>query len=140
MSEASIQRIIIDPAANGVILSSGDVRKVFVLDRGERGRSVHDLLREIASTVGNGLDVNIEVRDPEGLGAPIAAKPKKLLTPADVSAEYGWSVKTLEEWRHAGKGPQYTKLGESRRAPIYYRREDVEAFLRSNTIRTTGKV
>lgn len=132
-------QIVIDSAANGVILSAGGERKVYVLADGHRGRAVHDLLREVAANVGLGLEVNIEVRDPGGQEAPVAAKPKRVLTPAEVSEEYGWPVKTLEEWRGSGRGPKYVKNGESRRAAVYYRREDLEAFLRENTIQTTGK-
>ena len=136
----NVQRIVIDPAANGLILSAGDSCKVFVLDSPGRGQAVHDLLKEIVASVAGSLDVNIEVRDPEGVEKSISAKPKKILTPAEVSEEYGWSMSTLSEWRSMGKGPEYSKLGESKRSAIYYRRESVEAFLRVNTIKTTGKV
>ena len=41
------------------------------------------------------------------------------------------STDTLENWRAKRQGPAWTKLGEGKRAPVRYRRGDIEAFLKA---------
>jgi excisionase family DNA binding protein len=48
-----------------------------------------------------------------------------LLTSADLSAELGVPIKTLDQWAWKGGGPAFLKIGRHRR----YRREDVDAWL-----------
>ena len=48
-----------------------------------------------------------------------------LLTPEDVAAEIGVSLRTLSRWRTDGTGPPWIKAGHHAR----YRPADVEAWL-----------
>jgi DNA-binding transcriptional MerR regulator len=50
---------------------------------------------------------------------------KKLLTGAEVSAEYGWAEATLRYWHHKGIGPRSARIGRRR----MYRREDVDRWV-----------
>ncbi len=131
-----MEHITIEQAVNGVILSAGETRKVYVMEPGARSRSVHDLLKEVAAALGEGLEVRIDVRDPAGQETPVRETPqKRSLTQEDVASEYGLPVKTLEDWRSSGRGPRYTKPGKR----VYYLREDIEFFLRANAVVTTGR-
>lgn len=51
------------------------------------------------------------------------------LTPRQLAEELDVSTQTLANWRWAGVGPQYVKLGTARNAPIRYRRTAVDAWL-----------
>ena len=136
MNEPVLQEpIVIEPAVNGVILSTGTRRKIYVLEPGNRSRGVHDLLAEVAATLG-GLEVNVQVSDPSGTEHPVATKRQKLkLKEVDVAEEYSVPVKTLQAWRRLGTGPAYEKVGMS----IYYDRAEVEAFFKRHRIVTTGE-
>jgi hypothetical protein len=128
-------RIVIEPAANGVILEAGTVRKVFVLDTGSRSRAIHDLLREVAASVGEDLDVVVQVTDPRGVERAVATRSaKRELREDDVADEYGVPVKTLQQWRRLATGPAYAKVGKS----VYYGRADLDAFFSRHRIKTTG--
>lgn len=136
MSEqAALQApIVIEPAVNGVILSTGDRRKIYVLEPGSRGRSVHDLLQEVAAAIG-GLDVVVQITDPTGGEKPVSSKKARVkLKEGDVAEEYNIPVRTLQEWRRRGTGPAYEKLGTS----VYYDRHEVDEFFRRHRIVTTG--
>jgi hypothetical protein len=136
MNGNSIQRIIIDPAANGVILKAGENTKVFILEPGTRSRAVHDLLKEVANAMGDGLEVNVQVSDPGGREAAISSRsPRTKLKENDVSDEYSVPVKTLQGWRRLGTGPAYEKIGSS----IYYDRTVLDEFFRKHRIMTTGE-
>lgn len=39
------------------------------------------------------------------------------------------SVKTMQAWRVAGKGPRFIKLGSGLRSPVRYRRSELMRFL-----------
>ncbi|MBV2357811.1 helix-turn-helix domain-containing protein [Streptomyces sp. J2-1] len=52
-----------------------------------------------------------------------------------MAEELGVSPQTLANWRWAGSGPRYTKLGDGRTARVRYRRADVDAWLKA---RETG--
>ncbi|MCH4858786.1 helix-turn-helix transcriptional regulator [Bifidobacterium pseudocatenulatum] len=41
-----------------------------------------------------------------------------LLTPAELAAMLGMSVRTLANWRSTGKGPPYLKIGVEPPSPI----------------------
>lgn len=56
---------------------------------------------------------------------------KRLLTEREVSAIYGWSVKTLQQWRFSRRGPNYVKMSARH---VRYRPEDVEAFLEAHKV------
>lgn len=52
------------------------------------------------------------------------------LKPYEVAAQLRVSVGTLANWRYQGIGPRYTKLSDSSNAPVRYRREVVDAYMR----------
>jgi len=128
--------ITIEPVQNGVLFDACGRRMVYELRPGNRTQAVRDLLTAVAGELGAGLDVRIEIRDPRGEEQPLHATPVKWsLTPEDVEAEYSISARTLEVWRASAKGPPYIKPGKR----VLYLRDDIEAFLRANAIKTTGK-
>ncbi|WP_366465307.1 helix-turn-helix domain-containing protein [uncultured Collinsella sp.] len=47
----------------------------------------------------------------------------------DAARMLGISAKTLANWRCLGKGPAYIRLGNSSRAQILYRYDDLDAWL-----------
>lgn len=51
---------------------------------------------------------------------------KRLLTEREVAALYGWSVKTLQQWRLMRRGPSYLKMSARH---VRYRPEDIESYL-----------
>jgi len=59
---------------------------------------------------------------------------KKTLSPKEVEAEYGYPERTLETWRHRGRGPAWLKTGKK---SVRYHRADIEAWQAS--IRVTPK-
>ena len=135
MEQAARNPITIEPAVNGVIFSAGERRKVFVLEPGSRSRAVHDLLKEVASAMADGLEVNVQVSDPVGVEDLVSTRtPKVKLKEQDVFLEFGVPVKTLQSWRRQGLGPAYSKVGAS----IYYDRQELESFFKRHTIATTG--
>jgi excisionase family DNA binding protein len=48
-----------------------------------------------------------------------------LLTPAEVAERLRVSTRTLEFWRHQGRGPAFVRLGKR----VRYRPEDLEQFI-----------
>ena len=56
---------------------------------------------------------------------------KKLLSARDMENEYGIPKRTLEHWRNAGTGPEYTTVG----GRIYYERARVEAYIAAGRVR-----
>ena len=52
---------------------------------------------------------------------------KHCLNQKELARRWGLSHRTLERWRYAGQGPAFLKLG----GRVLYRREDVEAFEKS---------
>ncbi len=131
-----MEPITIEPAVNGVILSAGERRRVYVMEPGARSRSVHDLLKEVAAALGEGLEVNVQVSDPMGAENPVATRKARIkLKEGEVSEEYSVPVRTLQEWRRRGMGPAYEKVGTS----IYYDRAELETFFKRHRIVTTGE-
>jgi len=57
---------------------------------------------------------------------------KEYLNAKEVQALYGLNHKTLADWRGQGRGPAFTQDGYV----ILYRRQDVEAYLKSTKRRT----
>lgn len=53
-----------------------------------------------------------------------------LLSPEEVAVRWKLSVRTLANWRSAGRGPSYMKI-EGR---IHYRLQDIERFERTHVI------
>ena len=59
----------------------------------------------------------------------------ELLTTAEFAERLKISVATARRWRHNGKGPNYVRLGYN---DVRYRLEDVDAFLKGQTVITFG--
>lgn len=51
---------------------------------------------------------------------------KKFLSPADVSELFGFTEKTLANFRWARKGPAYLKLGNKK---VLYQMKDIEKWI-----------
>ena len=60
----------------------------------------------------------------------------ELMTQEEVSALFDVSMPVLANWRSAGKGPKFVKLG----GRVKYRKADVEAFINSNVRQSTTEV
>lgn len=63
--------------------------------------------------------------------------PEALLSPKQVSTEYGISEASLANWRWMGLGPDYIKTTPGRGGRIKYRRSAIEQWLTDQTV-TTG--
>jgi len=61
---------------------------------------------------------------------PPQRSPDELLTDIQVAAETGLKRRTLQNWRSAGKGPPFVKLGASCR----YRRADILAWIEAGRV------
>lgn len=59
----------------------------------------------------------------------------ELLTTAELAERLKISVATARRWRHSGKGPDYVRLSPN---DVRYRLEDVDAFLKKQTVTTFG--
>lgn len=68
--------------------------------------------------------------------ATVELRPGDLLTEKEASALLGLSPITLSNWRGAGKGPRYRKLGAR---SVRYMRADVEAFIEAGTVDPAAK-
>jgi predicted site-specific integrase-resolvase len=53
----------------------------------------------------------------------------QMLTPQEVSQLIKISVGTLENWRLAGRGPKFFKIGDGPRGHVRYRLQDVEDWM-----------
>lgn len=62
----------------------------------------------------------------------------KLMKPIEVQEDYGWSTKTLRQWRWLNKGPDFIRVGEGPSARIRYRQSAIEAYLDAHTVQTGG--
>lgn len=58
-----------------------------------------------------------------------------LLTTAELAERLKISVATVRRWRHSGKGPNYVRFS---RNDVRYRLEDVDAFLKEQTVTMFG--
>lgn len=64
---------------------------------------------------------------------------KEYLSPNEAAEYTGISRSQLAKLRHSGRGCTYIRLGDSpTKAIIRYRRTDLDAWLESNLIQTTG--
>jgi hypothetical protein len=59
------------------------------------------------------------------------------LAPKAVAEELGVSTRTLANQRYMGTGPDFSKLGPGRFAPVRYRRSDLQLWIRSETRATS---
>lgn len=51
-----------------------------------------------------------------------------LITPAQLAIRWGIALNTLSQWRAAGVGPAFLRLGDGERPRIRYRLADVQAY------------
>jgi predicted DNA-binding transcriptional regulator AlpA len=63
----------------------------------------------------------------------------ELLTPEQVAEMLQVHPGTLENWRVRGEGPPFVKLGNKRRSPVRYRRQDVEDWIYTDVKRDEKK-
>lgn len=84
---------------------------------------------ELTDIVMSAVQTAINVAQP--YSSPLLVK--KILTPEEVEAVYGFKVNTLANWRVIAKGPEYIQEGNGR---IYYAVESIEAYLQANTKKT----
>lgn len=53
-----------------------------------------------------------------------------LMKPEDVAERLQVSMHTIEYWRAKRTGPKFVKIGEGKRAPVRYRKSEVEAYVK----------
>ena len=53
-----------------------------------------------------------------------------LITPAQLALRWGLNINTLNQWRAAGTGPKFIRLGDGERPRIRYRMSDVMEYER----------
>lgn len=63
---------------------------------------------------------------------------REMLSEREAAAWLGLAVKTLQNWRWAGRGPGFIKLGPSR-SPVRYRLSDLRAFVDQCAVRPGGQ-
>ncbi|WP_261719060.1 DNA-binding protein [Streptomyces sp. FZ201] len=70
----------------------------------------------------------------------MAVKPEEWLSPAQVCAEYPMfgTPAALAERRWRGNGPDYIKTSPARSGRVYYKRSDIEQWLRNRTVTCGG--
>jgi hypothetical protein len=68
--------------------------------------------------------------------APYAVSRKKMLSSAEIEAEFGIKARLLKRWRRAGIGPAYVNIGRR----VFYSAEVFEKFIQAGSIQTTGFV
>ncbi len=61
-----------------------------------------------------------------------AAQPpdQHLITPAQLAIRWSMNLNTLSQWRAAGMGPAYLRIGDGKRPSIRYRMSDILAYER----------
>ena len=59
-------------------------------------------------------------------------KPEKLLTTKDLADRWTLNSGSIENWRNAGKGPKYLRLGVGYTCVIRYRLKDVLRWEKQN--------
>lgn len=57
--------------------------------------------------------------------------PIKFLSSREVARRLGMSARSLDRYRHAGKGPAYYKFGKN----VRYKWSDVETWLKTQDVR-----
>jgi len=55
-----------------------------------------------------------------------------LITPAQLALRWGLNINTLNQWRAAGTGPKFIRLGDGERPRIRYRMSAILAYEREN--------
>ncbi len=59
---------------------------------------------------------------------------RKLLRESEVAEIYGYSVKTLQGWRHRHIGPPFKKISRS----VRYCPDELDAYFAAKTVQTQG--
>jgi len=65
--------------------------------------------------------------------------PDEYLTSPQLARLLGRKPQTIRAWRLRGTGPSYVRLGNGPKAPVVYRRTDVEEWLAERTYRHTAE-
>lgn len=63
---------------------------------------------------------------------------REILSEREAAAWLGLAVKTLQNWRWAGRGPGFIKLGSSR-SPVRYRLSDLREYVDQCAVRPGGQ-
>lgn len=61
-----------------------------------------------------------------------------MLNNEEAAALIGCTAKTLNYWRHKGKGPKFVKFGTHRNAGVRYDLADIEAWKAERTFASTS--
>lgn len=69
----------------------------------------------------------------------MSLSPLELFTEVEAAEILKESHRTLQGLRLRGTGPRFVKLGRGLRAPVRYRRSDLEAWIEANTRTFTGE-
>lgn len=56
----------------------------------------------------------------------------KLMTPKELAERYNMTQESLANWRLAGKGPAWIRLGSGKRPRVMYRMTDVLTWEKQN--------
>lgn len=62
------------------------------------------------------------------------SRARRLMTMAEVEAEFGFAINTLRFWRYRGTGPRSFRLGRR----VVYARTDVEQWINKARTGNTG--
>lgn len=55
---------------------------------------------------------------------------RNLLNEKQAAERLGVAVKTMQQWRHFGRGPKYVKVGRLAK----YQPSDIDAYIKSRTV------
>jgi predicted DNA-binding transcriptional regulator AlpA len=61
------------------------------------------------------------------------------LTGPEAAKLLGLKTQSLRKWRLLGRGPRYSRTGDSPRARVLYRRSDLEDWLAQRTFTSTAE-
>jgi predicted DNA-binding transcriptional regulator AlpA len=90
----------------------------------------------LAASRKDALNLRLSVPHFERAGASMTTP---LFDTSALASYLGVSEQTLRQWRCAGTGPDYVKLGDSPKADVRYTRKDVEQYIadhrRANAVR-----
>lgn len=64
----------------------------------------------------------------------------KHITPQELAERWGLKPSTLADWRVQGRGPRFFKPGQTPKARVRYRLEEIEDWERRNQHENTGEL
>jgi Helix-turn-helix domain len=79
------------------------------------------------------MRVSEVLREVHGMENDPLDKYPAMMTAGQVAEYLGTTVKLLAQWRTRGSGPPWTKVTPGKAGLVRYPREDLRAFIRSNT-------